>query len=163
MMNFIVRFTLLSLTTLISIVIDQITKAEAKNHLHAQASLSYLDGIFNLVYAENSGVMLGLGSSLPENLRFILFVIFIGALLAAAILFVALKPLRHMTVIAISLIVGGGISNLIDRLINNGSVIDFMVIKIGPLESGIFNVADMAIVLGICILGLCLMRSKIQT
>jgi signal peptidase II len=66
-------------------------------------------------------------------------------------------------VIAISLIVGGGISNLIDRLIRDGSVIDFMVIRMGPLESGIFNVADIAIMLGTCMLVFSLISSNRQT
>jgi signal peptidase II len=162
-MKLLARITLLSLITLICIGCDQSTKIAAKDNLYGHASISYLDGIFNLVYAENSGIMLGLGSTLPENLRFILFVLFIGILLAAAIVFVLLKPLHQRTVIAISLIVGGGISNLIDRLIRDGSVIDFMVIKMGPLESGIFNVADIAIILGTCILSLSFVSSNRTT
>lgn len=46
-----------------------------------------------------------------------------------------------------ALFLGGGVSNLLDRLIH-GTVIDFMNVGIGPLRTGIFNVADMAIMLG---------------
>ena len=91
---------------------------------------------------------------------FIFFVLFIGVFLAAAIVFILLKPLHYMTVVAISLVIGGGISNLIDRLIHSGSVIDFMLLKIGSLESGIFNIADIAIILGICILSVSFISSK---
>jgi len=104
--------------------------------------------------------MLGIGSSFPENIRFLIFVLFVGILLVAAITYALVKPLHNITVLAISLVVGGGISNLIDRLIHNGSVIDFLLIKIGSLESGIFNVADIAITLGICMLLLSFIKSK---
>ena len=51
----------------------------------------------------------------------------------------------------VALFVAGGASNLVDR-IAYGVVVDFMNVGIGPLRSGIFNVADMAIVLGVFIL-----------
>lgn len=132
----------------------------AQEELRAHASLSYFDGLFNLVYAENPGMMLGIGSALPQDLRFVLFVLVVGGLLAAAVLFVLLKPLRAEAVFALSLIVGGGFSNLLDRLIRDGSVIDFMVIRVGALESGIFNVADVAIVAGCGMLLLSLYRAR---
>ena len=47
-----------------------------------------------------------------------------------------------------SLLVAGGVGNLIDRMVNHGAVIDFMNIGFGRLRSGIFNVADMAIMAG---------------
>jgi signal peptidase II len=148
-MNLFSRLAVLSITVLICVSCDQSSKMWAQSHLQGHSSISYFDSIFNLVYAENSGTMLGFGSMLPENLRFIFFVLFVGFALVAATVFVLVKPRHNLTLLAISLVVGGGISNLIDRLIQKGSVIDFMLIKIGSLESGIFNVADLAITLGI--------------
>jgi signal peptidase II len=161
-MKLFVRLVLLTITMLSCIGCDQSTKIVAQSYLQGHASVSFFHNIIYLVYAENTGVMLGIGSGLPESMRFALFVIFIGILLVAAIAYVLLKPINNMTVFATSLIIGGGISNLIDRLIRNGSVIDFMLIKIGPLESGIFNVADLAISFGSCILCLLFFRSKVQ-
>jgi signal peptidase II len=132
----------------------------AQSHLRGHASVSLFDSIFYFVYAENAGAMLGIGGGLPESTRFILFVLFVGILLVAAIVFVLLKTLHNVTVFAISLVVGGGISNLIDRLIHNGLVIDFMLIKMGSLESGIFNVADLVIILGTCLLCFSLISLK---
>lgn len=150
------------LTTIVTscVVCDQSTKMEAQSYLRGHASISFFDGMFNFVYAENAGTILGIGSRLPEDVRFAFFVLLVGIVLLAAIAFVLVKPLHTMTVLAISLIVGGGIGNLIDRLIHNGSVIDFMVIKFGLLESGIFNVADIAITLGTCMLCLSFISSK---
>lgn len=159
-MKLISRMAVLSVITLSCVGCDQSTKVLAQNILRGQSSVSYFDGLLSFVYAENVGAMLSLGSTLPESLRFILFVLLVGVVLAAAILYILFKPLNASTVMGVSLAVGGGLSNLIDRLYRDGSVIDFMVIKIGSLESGIFNVADVAITLGVCILYLPLIRSK---
>jgi signal peptidase II len=56
--------------------------------------------------------------------------------------------------IALALFLGGGIGNLIDRLTNDGRVIDFMHIGFGFLRTGIFNVADMALMTGVVLLAL---------
>ena len=52
----------------------------------------------------------------------------------------------------IALVVGGGLSNLIDRLLNEGRVVDFMQLGIGPLRTGVFNVADVAIMGGLAVM-----------
>jgi len=159
-MNLFTRLAVLSISILCCIGCDQSTKMVAQSHLRGHSSISYFDSTFNFVYAENAGTMLGIGSNLPEGIRFLFFVLFVGILLVAAIAFVLVKPLSIVTVFAIALVVGGGISNLIDRLIHDCSVIDFMLIKIGSLESGIFNVADLAIIFGTSLLCLKFIRSK---
>lgn len=161
-MNWLSRLLVLSIITLGSIGLDQCTKMGAKTHLQGHASISFLHDIIHFVYAENPGTMLGIGSGLPENMRFVFFVLFIGIVLLVASAFVLFKPLQQATVLATSLIVGGGVSNLIDRLIHDGSVIDFMLIRIGSLESGIFNTADIAITLGACTLCLSWITAKRQ-
>ncbi len=159
-MNLFSRLALLSITIIVSVGCDQITKMAAQNNLRGHASISLFDNLFHLVYAENAGTVLGIGGTLPEGMRFVLFVLFIGIAIVAAIVFVLIKPLRNLTVLAISLIVGGGIGNLVDRLIRDGAVVDFMLIKIGLLETGIFNVADLAITLGACMMCLSFFRTK---
>lgn len=162
-MKLFTRVAVLSFTVVACVGCDQTTKMAAQSHLRGHASISFFDSMFNFVYAENAGTMLGIGSRLSEEMRFVFFVLVVGIVLVAASAFLLVKPLHNVAVFGISLVVGGGISNLIDRLIHNGSVIDFMVIKIGSLESGIFNVADIAITLGTCMLCLSLFRSKRKT
>lgn len=58
------------------------------------------------------------------------------------------RSLRPAFIAGFSLIVGGGIGNLIDWTFNNGAVIDFMNFGVGNLRTGIFNIADVAIMLG---------------
>jgi signal peptidase II len=159
-MKLLSRLSILMITTLACAGLDQSTKMLAHEHLQGHASLSFFYRTINFVYAENTGTMLGIGSGLPESLRFLFFVVVIGIALIVVSAFVLLKPLNNLTVIAISLVIGGGISNLIDRLLRSGSVIDFMLIKIGPVESGIFNVADIAITLGTCVLFFEIFRAR---
>jgi signal peptidase II len=74
----------------------------------------------------------------------------VGLVLAAllAYLFIS-KPENPVVAIAVALIVGGGVSNLMDRLRYGGYVVDFLNVGVGPLRTGIFNVADMAIMVGV--------------
>jgi signal peptidase II len=58
------------------------------------------------------------------------------------------RDLAAVDVIAFSLIAGGGVGNLIDRILYAGGVTDFLNLGIGPVRTGVFNVADIAIMLG---------------
>jgi signal peptidase II len=62
----------------------------------------------------------------------------------------------------LALVAGGGISNLIDRLLYNGRVTDFLNVGIGGVRTGIFNVADMAIMAGALLLLLNMRDSKAE-
>lgn len=57
-----------------------------------------------------------------------------------------------MQTVALTLIAGGGISNFIDRLLNDGRVVDFMHMGFGDLRTGIFNVADVFIMSGLALM-----------
>jgi signal peptidase II len=106
-------------------------------------------GFMTLSYAENRGAMLGIGGGLPERTRFLLFTGGVGVLLAGiagVILFAA--ALSRPLVIALSLILAGGGSNLFDRLSNDGRVVDFVILGAAGLRTGIFNLADVAIMIG---------------
>jgi len=128
---------------------DQSTKFIAKNQLADAGSLEFFDGVLKLIYSENTGAFLGLGASLPLNVRTVIFSVLVGVFLFAFLLYLLKsKSITNMGILAGGLILGGGISNLLDRLYNNGAVIDFLNVGIGSLRTGIFNVADMTIMLG---------------
>lgn len=128
---------------------DQITKDIAREKLASSPPISLLNDTIRIQYSENSGAILGLGSNLPSEVRFALFVVFNG-LISVITLIYALKThdLRLIQLVGLLLIASGGIGNLIDRLFNNGFAIDFMNLGIGSLRTGIFNVADVFIVTG---------------
>lgn len=133
---------------------DRVTKAIATRELaETHRRISYLQDTVVIQFAYNSGAFLGLGGKLPEAWRFWLLVVTNGAFLAVFVgLLVANWQMARAKFLACALILAGGIGNLIDRVTQDGLVSDFLNLGIGPLRTGIFNVADVAITAGFCIL-----------
>lgn len=135
-----------------SIGCDQVTKVTAQKYLEGRPTLSYLGDTFRLTYIENHGAFLGLGSSLPAYARTAIFTVLVGGLLLGLLIWVLRKKdLSKTALVASSLLIGGGVGNLIDRVMNQGGVVDFMNLGLGSLRTGIFNVADVWIVIGACL------------
>jgi signal peptidase II len=132
---------------------DQWTKSLATEHLRQAPAMSFLGDTLRIQYAENPGAFLGAGSQLAPSTRFAILVVvnalFLGMIAGLVIL---KRPAGRGQHLAVVLLLAGGIGNLIDRLFHNGLVIDFLNVGIGPLRTGIFNVADMAIMTGFGIL-----------
>ncbi|MDT8306024.1 MAG: signal peptidase II, partial [Anaerolineae bacterium] len=106
-----------------------------------------------LHYSENSGAFLSAGAQLDESLRFAIFTVGVALILGALSLYLLLaRGLTAGPAIAMALVVGGGLGNLVDRLLHDGAVVDFLNVGLGPLRTGIFNVADVFIVGGVLFL-----------
>ena len=136
-----------------SVGCDQVTKAAARHYLEGQGRLSYLGDTFRLTLAENHGAFLGMGGSLPPMVRTIIFTVLVGGFLLGLLIWMfRSKEMSTLGILSISLLVGGGVGNLIDRVLNNGGVTDFLNLGIGTLRTGIFNVADLWIVFGAVLL-----------
>ena len=140
---------MVALTLFSCVGCDQVSKAAARSLLSSGALHSYLADSFRLQLTENPGSFLSLGAALPQQVRFWLFTAIVGLLLLA-LLGAALfsRRLDRPRAVALALIAGGGLSNLIDRLWNDGRVTDFLNVGIGAVRTGIFNVADMLILSG---------------
>lgn len=147
------RVVLVLVTLFLTLLIDQLTKLVAFRLLAGRSPIVFLGDVFRFEYAENSGAILSLGGSLSPQLRFWIFTVFVGAMLTF-MLVAALGRFQLTTieVAGLALISGGGFSNLGDRIFHNGLVIDFMNLGIGSLRTGVFNVADMAILGGAIVL-----------
>lgn len=144
------RIVTILATLAVTIGIDQWTKALAVEHLKNKLGDSYLDGFFRFIYAENTGAFLGQGDDLPETASFwILKVLPMVVLLGLLAYLFFSKELDRISIFAFALIVGGGLSNVVDRFLNNGAVVDFMNMGIGDLRTGIFNFADVFIMIGV--------------
>jgi signal peptidase II len=145
------RLSVTLIILLVSTVLDQLTKRIAIENLRFHAPLSYLGNLFRLEYSENPGAFLSLGSALPESARFwILNVAVAVALLGLFVYVVFYSDATIRQALGMILLVSGGVSNLLDRMFRaNGRVVDFMNMGIGDLRTGIFNVADMLIMLGV--------------
>lgn len=148
-MNILKRLTIILLISTFCIGCDQSSKYYASEHLPSDTMSSYMGDIFRFGYTENTGAFLGMGGNLPENIRHLVFIVLVGLVLSIMLLY--LLFFRKFTVIsltAFALMFAGGTSNYIDRVINNGAVVDFLNVGFGSLRTGIFNIADVAILLG---------------
>lgn len=133
---------------------DQLTKWLAVRYLAPASPLSFFFDTLRLSYVENSGGFLGLLGGLPEDLRFLLLTCGVAGLVIPGLLAILWSTtLRLSTAILAILVLGGGLSNLVDRLVNDGKVIDFLNIGLGGFRSGIFNLADVWILFGSFALG----------
>lgn len=148
-MNILKRLSILLLVSISCIGCDQSSKYYASEHLPRNSMSSYMGDVVRIGYTENTGAFLGTGSNLPENIRHLIFVVLVGLFLLTMLLYLLLY--RKFTVVsltALALMFAGGSSNFIDRAMNNGAVIDFLNVGFGSLRTGIFNIADVAILLG---------------
>lgn len=147
------RALLIGLVLVSCIGCDQVSKDLAQDNLRFSGPMELLGGTLHLYYAENSGVAFSLGADLSATLRYWLFTVGAGVVLLGLFLYALLR--RHNTrwqLVAYALMLGGGVSNLIDRFFNDGRVIDFMMIKVGSVHTAIFNLADVMILTGCALL-----------
>jgi len=137
----------LLLLIVVTIGCDRVTKHVATETLAGRPTRSYLADTVRLGYTENAGAFLSVGANLPSAARTALFTIGTGLVLAALAFGVFRFRLSPWRGVGLALFVAGGISNWIDRA-TNGSVVDFLNLGVGWLRTGVFNVADVAIMLG---------------
>jgi signal peptidase II len=143
------RILNLLIPALIAVGIDRLTKNWAVATLKGQPAISYWNDFFRFVFAENEGAFLSLGSGLSDSIRYwVLAVLPILVLLYILYFSLTTHNMLLSQQIAFGLIIGGGLSNIYDRIVA-GKVVDFMNIGIGGLRTGIFNVADNAIMIGL--------------
>jgi len=126
---------------------DRVTKHLAEATLADRPAWSLWSDTVRLQYAENTGAFLGLGAEWPAPVRLGVFAVGNGLVLACLLVVALRGHWPSPAVPGLALFVAGGLSNLADR-IARGSVIDFLNVGIGPVRTGIFNVADVAILAG---------------
>lgn len=153
MLSYVNKIILVSYVTLFCIISDHFTKLSAKNLLEPDSVISLFKDTIRLQLANNKGAFLSLGSSFPDEWRFWIFTVFVFiALLALFIYYLFSKSLSFLSTLGLSLIFSGGLSNLIDRILHDGIVVDFLNIGIGIIRTGIINMADITITLGVLLI-----------
>ncbi len=141
------------LVLLSTIGCDQTTKHFARTELSQSGSTTLAGGLVQLILSENPGAFLSLGGTLPESLRRALLTVGVSLGLTFLLAYlVRAAKLQWIVFLGLAMIWAGGMSNLIDRVLRHGLVTDFIFVQIGPLHTGIFNVADMTIVAGAILL-----------
>jgi signal peptidase II len=138
-----------SILVLISVVLlDQITKSFVlKEFLYSDHNAIFVTNFFNLVLTFNYGVSFGIFPAHDSLIRYWFIIIFIITLISV-ISFWWFKEENKFEKISYTMIVGGGVGNIIDRL-TIGSVVDFLDFHIHDLHWPAFNVADSFIVIGV--------------
>lgn len=129
---------------------DAVTKRLAAESLAGFPAQSFLGDTVRLTYVENAGGFLNLGATLPPWARMTVFTVAVGAFLLLMVAAAWRSGWRQWHTVALSLLIAGGFSNWVDRL-NDGRVVDFLNVGIGALRTGIFNVADVAITVGVAL------------
>ena len=150
-MNTFRRGVLLCLLLAATAGCDRVTKHYAMTTLAGEPSHSYLGDTVRLDYHENPGGFLSAGAEWNPQARAAVFQLANGAFLIGTLLMAYRYKWSRLAATGLILFVAGGLSNLIDRMAI-GTVIDFLNVGIGSWRTGIFNVADVAIMAGIAIL-----------
>ena len=147
------RKILTTIIILLSIACDQISKVWARNNLESYTEKNIIGEVFSLIKVENTGAFLGMGSELSETLRVLLLIILPVIVLVSITVYTYIdKSLDKISIIGFSFIIGGGISNIFDRIIF-GSVTDFLYLNFGGIfKTGIFNVADLWVTTGMILI-----------
>lgn len=128
---------------LVIVLLDQFTKFLIKLNLQLNESVPIIKNVFHLTYITNTGSAFGLFKGI--NPFFILFSIVVIAIILYFTKII--KENEKALQLAVGLLLGGTIGNLIDRIFH-GSVIDFIDFRIWP----VFNIADSAVTISIVFL-----------
>ncbi|MFD1062231.1 signal peptidase II [Winogradskyella litorisediminis] len=147
------RNLLIALIIIANIAIDQISKVWVRANFIYGETKEIIGDKFIMQYVENKGAFLGMGSDMNPTLHFIGLKLLPLLVLLYVIYYVYTnKNLNKLSVVAFSCIIGGGLSNVIDRFLFS-SVTDFFFIDLGGIfKTGIFNIADIAVTTGMFIL-----------
>ncbi len=131
------------------LILDQVSKIFVVSRMEMFESIPVINNIFHITLLPNYGAAFGI---LPHQRGF-----FIGATLLVIVVIIfyirQVPPQYKYLRLGLALQLGGAIGNLVDR-IRLGYVIDFFDFRIWP----VFNIADMAIVIGVCLLAIDLLK-----
>lgn len=141
----------LVLVTLGVLLLDLLTKYIVQSRMELFQSIPVIDNIFHITYIMNPGAAFGIMANKTGLFITVTLVLLIGV----AIFYKQLRQQGALAVSALGLVVGGALGNLIDRL-RYGQVVDFLDFRIWP----IFNVADVAIVVGMALLVIVIFRME---
>jgi signal peptidase II len=147
------KYLLMLITVVCVVGCDRLTKHAATQALARAPTQSYFFDTVRLSYSENAGSFLSLGAKLPSSVRFVLFVVAAGGALIVLVAYAIRRRWSGTRLFGLALFVAGGASNVVDRLAD-GRVVDFLNVGVGPIRTGIFNVADMALVAGLVLVTL---------
>src|SRR6184192_86352 len=136
------------LIALVVLCLDRLSKWAISRNIALHDSIQIVPGFFRLTHVQNRGAAFGLFADSPSEWKIGILVLFsIVALVIVSALLWRSSHAMTATGVGLSLILGGALGNLWDRVLS-GRVVDFLLVYIGSYQWPAFNVADSAIVLG---------------
>lgn len=149
--------------SLLVILLDQVTKYWAYINLRFQPDVHVINKFFKLSYAENPGIAFGVLADIEGNWKVWLLSTISFLAIGLVVYFVySAPPTKKLLLVALTLILGGIIGNLIDRL-HLQVVIDFLEFYVGNYHWPTFNIADMAICIGAGLLSIDILTETSET
>jgi signal peptidase II len=149
-----------ALLVVVVLILDRWTKLLIQKRFELNESISVIDGFFNITYVRNTGVAFGIFSSISSPAKSVLLSIFTACAAVVVVTYSVRTPARKWLLqIALSLILGGALGNLYDRLVY-GYVVDFLELYADSYHWPSFNVADSAISIGVALLALEIIRNE---
>jgi len=134
------------------VILDRLTKWLVAQKITLHDSVDVIPGVFRLTHVQNQGAAFGLFSESPSEFKVAMLILFsIAALAVVSALLWKNGNAMNTTAVALSLVAGGAMGNLWDR-VASGRVIDFLDFYLGSHHWPAFNVADSAIVVGALLL-----------
>lgn len=158
-----IRNLLIVLLVLMNAGCDQISKKAAREHISYYETIEIIGKHLVLLKTENSGAFLSAGDDMGKHIKFvILSFIPLLALIYGLYYLMTTRHLPSALIVGMAFVIGGGFGNLYDR-IYYGSVTDFIHIDFYGLKTGIFNFADISIMIGMIFILVNLYKKRNQT
>ncbi len=132
------------------LILDQATKYLIEKHIRLYEIITVVPGFFNVTHVRNKGAAFGILASVPGIWRSMFF-ISVTIIAVAVIAFLIRSTKERLQIIAFSLIAGGAVGNLVDRL-RYSEVVDFIQWYVKDFYWPSFNIADSAISVGVVLL-----------
>ena len=142
------------------VILDQVSKVMVKRGLHLFERIEVIPDFFYILYIRNSGAVWGLFARGADTwLQKGITILSMVALTLVIVFFLRVSRECRLELAGLSLVAGGAVGNLLDRLID-GSVVDFLHFSFGSWSWPTFNLADSAITIGVCLLIISILRGK---
>jgi len=140
------------LLALFVVLLDRWTKRLVAAHIAMYTHIQVIPGFFRITHTENTGAAFSLFADSPSHWKTAMLISFsVVAMIVVSVLLWKQSRALNMTGIALSLILGGAVGNLWDR-VASGRVVDFLLFYVKTYQWPVFNLADSAIVVGASLL-----------
>jgi signal peptidase II len=127
---------------------DQVSKKIVRQTVEYNQQISLVNSFLVLTKVENTGAFLSVGHALPRTARIVLLNLLPLLVLGFALIYLLTKKnLSNRIIVGLCFIIGGGVGNIYDRILY-GSVTDFLHMDFILFRTGIFNMADVSILIG---------------